>query len=120
MALSIALAGEFRDAVIRGFHRLKQTRQTQVKRRLNVYYSGTVQGVGFRFTTQRIAGRFDISGYVKNLPDGRVEMAAEGETGELEAFREAMRRSEIGRYMKDEQVAWSDANGEFDGFQIVY
>ena len=54
--------------------------------RLQVYFSGHVQGVGFRYTVQRLALGFDVTGWVKNLSDGRVEMLVEGERGELEAF----------------------------------
>jgi acylphosphatase len=51
-----------------------------------VYFSGHVQGVGFRYKTLRIAREFEISGYVRNLPDGRVEMIAEGEEAEVSRF----------------------------------
>lgn len=51
-----------------------------------VHYRGRVQGVGFRFTTRRIADRYRVSGYVKNLADGRVEVVAEGEAAEIERF----------------------------------
>ena len=46
--------------------------------RKTIYYSGRVQGVGFRWTTRRIACEYDVTGYVMNLPDGRVELAVEG------------------------------------------
>ncbi len=55
-----------------------------------VLYSGRVQGVGFRFTVQGIADRFPVTGYVKNLPDGNVELLVQGTTGELEAFLQAI------------------------------
>ncbi len=48
---------------------------------------GTVQGVGFRFFTQRIAARHQVTGYVRNLPDGRVEALAEGAPHNVEAFK---------------------------------
>jgi len=48
---------------------------------------GTVQGVGFRFFTQRIAARHQVTGYVRNLPDGRVEAHAEGTAQNIEAFK---------------------------------
>ena len=51
-----------------------------------VIYSGTVQGVGFRYTARRIAQGFDVAGYVRNLPDGTVELVAEGAPGEVERF----------------------------------
>ena len=51
--------------------------------RLHVYYSGHVQGVGFRYSAKQLSLEFDVTGWVKNLPDGRVEMVIEGERGEF-------------------------------------
>ena len=55
--------------------------------RLEIFYSGHVQGVGFRYTAKSVAAGFEISGIVRNLSDGRVELVAEGAREELEAFR---------------------------------
>ena len=52
---------------------------------------GRVQGVGFRFTSERIARGFNVGGYVRNLPDGRVEVVVEGATTDVEGFLEAVR-----------------------------
>ncbi len=65
-----------------------------------VFYSGHVQGVGFRYTTQQIARGFEVDGYVRNLPDGRVELAAEGHPAELDAFLEAIRDA-MSRHIRD-------------------
>jgi len=54
--------------------------------RRRVYYSGRVQGVGFRITSQQLARSFEVVGFVRNLDDGRVELVAEGETTELDSF----------------------------------
>lgn len=56
------------------------------------YISGMVQGVGFRFFAQRVAGRLGIAGYVKNLPDGRVEVYAMGTEEQLRAVRGELKR----------------------------
>ena len=56
----------------------------------HVYYSGTVQGVGFRYAAQGLATRFRVAGYVRNLPDGRVELVAEGESDQVEGFLNAI------------------------------
>jgi acylphosphatase len=63
---------------------------SMVRRR--VYYSGHVQGVGFRMTSQSLACDHDVGGYVRNLPDGRVELVAEGDPSKVDAFLEAVRR----------------------------
>jgi len=87
--------------------------------RLHVFYSGRVQGVGFRYTVKTLASGFEATGIVRNLPDGRVELAAEGTREELEAFRCAIQDSEVGRFIRNEEAAWSEATGEFRGFEIV-
>ena len=84
-----------------------------------VFYSGHVQGVGFRYTAKSVAAGFDISGTVRNLPDGRVELIAEGAREELEAFRAAIRDEGLKHFIRDEKVAWSAALNEFRGFEIV-
>jgi acylphosphatase len=59
--------------------------------RRRVHYSGHVQGVGFRFTSHRIAQGFNVGGYVRNLPDGRVEVVVEGEPSAVDGYLEALR-----------------------------
>jgi len=86
---------------------------------MRIFYSGNVQGVGFRYTVKTVATGFDLAGTVRNLPDGRVELVAEGEKGELEAFREAIRESGLGHFIQKEEAGWSDAQQEFRGFEIV-
>jgi acylphosphatase len=88
------------------------------RRRLNIFYSGRVQGVGFRYTVKTVAAGFDIAGVIRNLPDGRVELAAEGARAELEAFREAIIGAGLAGFIRDEQVTWADAKNEFSGFEI--
>jgi acylphosphatase len=56
------------------------------KEQRTVSYSGTVQGVGFRYTACRVAQRYDVTGYVRNVSDGRVECLVEGESAEIGAF----------------------------------
>lgn len=81
-----------------------------------VYYSGRVQGVGFRATAAGIAGRFAVAGWVRNLPDGRVELLAEGEPAAVEGFLAAVR--ERLRWNIDGEDAFDrDAEG-VEGFGI--
>jgi acylphosphatase len=58
--------------------------------RKRVLYSGQVQGVGFRYTTRELARGFAVTGFVRNLPDGRVELVAEGEADEVTDFLDAL------------------------------
>ena len=87
--------------------------------RVRVFYSGRVQGVGFRYTTRTTATGFELSGVVRNLPDGRVELVAEGLRAELEAFLLAIRESGLGHFIESETVDWGEAKNEFRGFEIV-
>jgi len=89
------------------------------RRRLRVCYSGRVQGVGFRYTCKSVALGFDVTGVVRNLDDDRVELIAEGEREELEAFRQAIRDEGLGRLIRNEETDWSEATTEFRGFEIV-
>ena len=87
--------------------------------RMHILYSGHVQGVGFRYTVKSTATGFEVSGTVRNLLDGRVELVAEGSIEELEAFRTAVRESGLKRLIRTEDVSWNEATGEFRGFEIV-
>lgn len=86
---------------------------------MQILYSGPVQGVGFRYTAKTVAAGFEVIGAVCNLPDGRVELIAEGERGELEAFRDAIHGAGLAGFIRDERVTWGDAKNEFLGFEIV-
>ena len=78
-----------------------------------------MQGVGFRYNARTVASGFDIVGIVRNLPDGRVELIAEGVKAELESFCQAVRDSGMEHFITDENVNWSEATNEFRGFEIV-
>jgi acylphosphatase len=77
-----------------------------------------VQGVGFRYAVKTVATGFELSGTVRNLPDGRVELVAEGTRSELEAFRAAIRDEGLAGFIRDEQLIWAEALNEFCGFEI--
>ena len=86
---------------------------------MQIFYSGCVQGVGFRYTAKTVATGFEVIGVVRNLPDGRVELIAEGAPEELEAFRGAIRGAGLAGFIRDESVNWADAQNEYRGFEIV-
>ena len=87
--------------------------------RRTVYFSGTVQGVGFRFTTRHIASRYQVTGLVRNLRDGRVELVAEGDRTEVERFEEALRDT-MRSYISDTAAETAPATGEFATFDIAF
>jgi acylphosphatase len=84
-----------------------------------VYYSGPVQGVGFRYSVRILVNGFEVTGTVRNLDDGRVELIAEGTRAELEGLLEAVRQSDVGRFIRREQLDWTDARNEFRSFEIT-
>jgi acylphosphatase len=86
---------------------------------MQVLYSGDVQGVGFRYTVKSVATGFEVTGTVRNLPSGGVELIAEGRREELEAFRQAIRESGLDHFVQDEDITWAEPRGEFRGFEIV-
>ena len=90
------------------------------RKRLRVQYSGSVQGVGFRYTVKMLARGFEVTGIVRNEPDGRVELISEGDQAELEAFRQAIRESELGHFIRSEEVHWQEAKNDFRSFEIVH
>ncbi len=86
--------------------------------RMTVYYSGRVQGVGFRVTVRQIACGYDVTGSVRNLPDGRVELIAEGTREELEAFLKGVAESELSGFIAKQHDSWGPAQGNLRGFVI--
>ena len=81
------------------------------------FYSGHVQGVGFRYATMEVAREFEVSGYVKNLSDGRVEVEAEGTSTEVAAFFTALEERMHGFVRKAERSA-EKRPAQFSGFTI--
>jgi acylphosphatase len=88
-------------------------------KRIHVFYSGRVQGVGFRYTAQGIAEDLGVVGWVKNLKDGRVELVAEQEEELLCEFLERIKKY-FSSYIRDIQITWQEATGEFKDFEIKF
>jgi acylphosphatase len=84
-----------------------------------VYYSGRVQGVGFRYTVRSLARRFDVTGFVRNLSDGRVQVVVEGQPAEIRAFLDSI-RADMGHYIRDVQETTYPATGRFEGFDVRF
>ena len=88
-------------------------------KRLTAYFEGRVQGVGFRFTTRNVAADFDVTGFVRNLPDGRVEMVAEGDNDELDRLLTAVEIAMKG-YIHSTASQKTPATGAFNSFDIAH
>lgn len=87
--------------------------------RRTVFFSGQVQGVGFRYTARHLATRHRVGGYVRNLTDGRVEAVVEGDEAEVQRFIDAV-NEEMSGCVRDVQCNDSPATGEFTRFEIRF
>ena len=85
--------------------------------RRTIHFSGTVQGVGFRYTARAAAKRYPVTGYVRNLPDGRVELVAEGDVEVIDQLLADIHRQMEG-YVKKTTGFDSESTGEFKDFTI--
>jgi acylphosphatase len=83
------------------------------------FYEGRVQGVGFRATVKGIARGYDVVGWVKNLPDGRVELQCSGEPDEVDGFLEAIAESELKGHIRKIDVFPCPPLTGVRGFEIV-
>ena len=82
-----------------------------------VYFSGRVQGVGFRYQAMQLAREYEVSGYVQNLPDGRVRLEVEGTPEETGAFILAVTERMTG-YIRETERSGSRRRAEFSGFAV--
>jgi acylphosphatase len=85
--------------------------------RREVHYSGHVQGVGFRDTVRRLALGIGVTGFVRNLDDGRVQLIAEGSRGDLTELLESIAQR-MAHFIRQAAVDERPATGEFDDFGI--
>ncbi len=99
---------------------MKVSARSSMKKRVHVFYSGRIQGVGFRVTAEETAHRFGVLGWVKNLRDGRVELVAEAEEPALQQFLDAIQTSAMKNFIKEAEISWSGASDTFDEFEIRY
>jgi acylphosphatase len=85
---------------------------------LRIFFEGNVQGVGFRWSVKRVAQGFDVVGWVRNLPDGRVEMLASGEETEVRAFVAAIGQSELRAHIRRQTETAVNEPPPTRGFEI--
>jgi len=88
-----------------------------VERELHVFFSGHVQGVGFRYYTLQIMAGYPVRGYVRNLRDGRVELLLQGEEKDLLEALEAVRRR-MASYISSVEMNWREPAERLRGFEI--
>lgn len=98
----------------------KENKPSAGTARAHVFYGGRVQGVGFRYTAERFAMDLKLCGWVKNLPDGRVELLCEGPTTKIEMFLKQICASTLGPYIRNTDCRWENATGEFDDFKVEF
>lgn len=85
--------------------------------RRTYYFAGNVQGVGFRYTTKYAVSRTSVTGFVRNLPDGRVELVMEGPEADMDDVVERL-QSEYGHGIRQSTCDRGQGTGEFHGFEI--
>ena len=88
--------------------------------RAMILFNGHVQGVGFRYSCRLLAKGFSVTGCVKNLEDGRVEMTVEGEHSEIEEFLKAIHEDLLGSLIRQHTLDWQPATGEWNKFYILH
>ncbi|MHC9539116.1 MAG: acylphosphatase [Vulcanimicrobiota bacterium] len=88
-------------------------------RRIRVFYTGIVQGVGFRYTAREIARHIGVSGWVKNLRDGRVEITAEADEALLYRLMDELERS-FSNFIRHRELFWDEATNEFEDFRVAF
>jgi len=91
-----------------------------MKKRVHLLIRGLVQGVGFRFFAYRVATDLGITGFVRNLPDGAVEILAEGEEDALRRFVEYMKGGPRSAVVESVEENWAESQEEFTSFSIKF
>ncbi len=91
-----------------------------MKARAHIYVGGYVTGVFFRYHTQELAQRLGVTGWVRNLHDGRVEAVFEGERAKVKEMVEFCRRGPSRATVTDAKLKWEEHRGEFSGFGIKF
>lgn len=89
-----------------------------MRKRLRVFVAGLVQGVNFRSWTKVQAERLNLTGWVRNLPDGRVEIRAEGEKENLESLLNLLQSGHPWARVEKTEVRWEEDRREFEGFSV--
>ena len=98
----------------------KSGKELNEAQRAHLFYSGRVQGIGFRYAAEKFAMDLGLVGWIKNLPDGRVEVLCEGPKNKIELFLQQVRESSLGAYIKKADCRWEKPTHEFAEFSIEF
>lgn len=98
----------------------KAAKPAMPEHRLHLFFTGRVQGVGFRHTAEEIGLKLGLTGWVRNLHDGRVEIVAEGSKEGLDALLENLSACHLGPHIKKRETAWEKPTGEFTDFCVEF
>ncbi|MFA4015323.1 MAG: hypothetical protein RUDDFDWM_000403 [Candidatus Fervidibacterota bacterium] len=101
---------------------MSSAREGKAKKRMRLHaiVYGLVQGVGYRYFTIWEASKLGLTGYVRNLSDGSVEVVAEGSKEELDKLLEKLHQGPPAARVRKVIVNWSEAKGEFDRFEVKF
>ncbi len=88
--------------------------------RLTATVHGRVHGVGYRYFAVKEAAALGLRGFVRNVPDGTVEVVAEGPRPQLERFLDVLRRGPVAAHVSEVEAGWGPATGGFAGFHVRY
>lgn len=88
--------------------------------KVHIVVIGLVQGVGFRYFTFKRARELGVKGFVKNLPDGSVEVEGEAERGQLESLIEALKVGPRSAVVNDLHISWDTPQENYQEFRIEY
>ena len=88
-----------------------------MKKRAHISFSGTVQGVGFRYITRHAANNYGLTGWVRNCTDGSVEIVVEGEENTIELLLSSL-NDHFDGYIRNTETNWTEARNDFETFDV--
>jgi len=94
--------------------------RSKITHRVHVFFSGRVQGVGFRYTVERIALEIGVVGWVKNIADNRVEAVCEGTQGQIELLLDKIKKSFLGPNIRKTVCDWEEPTRVFTDFRVEF
>ena len=95
-------------------------KELKITHRAHIFFSGRVQGVGFRYTAERFALEIGLVGWVKNTADNRVEVVCEGAEAKINLLLDRIKQSFLGPYIKKTACDWERPTGEFKDFRVEF